>query len=52
MKKLMMTLCLASVVAISGCTTYDPYTGEEKTSNAAKGAGIGAGAAALRRRRA
>lgn len=24
------------------CTTVDPYTGEQKTSNAAKGAGIGA----------
>ena len=26
----------------SGCTTNDPYTGEEKTSNTAAGAGIGA----------
>jgi len=29
-------------MALSGCQTLDPYTGEKKTSNAAKGAGIGA----------
>ncbi len=29
-------------MALSGCQTIDPYTGEKKTSNAAKGAGIGA----------
>lgn len=29
-------------LALSGCTTLDPYTGEEKTSNATKGALIGA----------
>lgn len=45
MKKLLLTAGLACITAISGCTTYDPYTGEEKTTNAAKGAGIGAGAA-------
>jgi len=27
---------------LSGCQTVDPYTGEKKTSNALKGAGIGA----------
>lgn len=27
---------------LSGCQTLDPYTGEKKTSNAVKGAGIGA----------
>ncbi|MCK5395500.1 MAG: OmpA family protein [Gammaproteobacteria bacterium] len=43
MKKLFVSL--ACVIAISGCTTFDPYTGEEKTTNTAKGAGIGAGAA-------
>ena len=32
-------------MSLSACTTFDPYTGEEKTSNTAKGAGIGAGAA-------
>jgi outer membrane protein OmpA-like peptidoglycan-associated protein len=45
MKQLFVTLSLACVIALSGCTTYDPYTGEEKTTNTAKGAGIGAGAA-------
>ena len=29
-------------VAVVACTSTDPYTGEEKTSNTAKGAGIGA----------
>jgi outer membrane protein OmpA-like peptidoglycan-associated protein len=38
---------LAAVVAISGCTTLDPYTQEEKTSNAAKGAAIGAATGAV-----
>ena len=47
MKKLIMALALASITAVSGCTTFDPYTGEEKTTNTAKGAGIGAGAAAV-----
>jgi outer membrane protein OmpA-like peptidoglycan-associated protein len=45
MKNLIIALSLASVTVLSSCTTYDPYTGEEKTSNAAKGAGIGAGVA-------
>ena len=45
MKKLITALCIVSVTALSGCTTFDPYTGEEKTTNTAKGAGIGAGAA-------
>lgn len=45
MKKLIIALSLAAVTALSGCTTYDAYTGEEKTTNTAKGAGIGAGAA-------
>ncbi len=30
------------VVALSGCATVDPYTGEQKTSNAVKGSAIGA----------
>jgi len=33
--------------AIIGCTTTDPYTGEQKTSNTAKGAGIGVIAGAV-----
>ena len=30
------------VVFLASCTTTDPYSGEQKTSNTAKGAGIGA----------
>lgn len=30
------------LVAAVGCTTVDPYTGEQKTSSTAKGAGVGA----------
>ncbi len=45
MKQLFVTLSLACAIALTGCTTFDPYTGEEKTTNTVKGAGIGAGAA-------
>ena len=45
MKQLFVTLSLACVITLSACTTFDPYTGEEKTTNTVKGAGIGAGAA-------
>jgi len=45
MKKLITVLSLASLTIVNGCTTYDAYTGEEKTSNTAIGAGIGAGTA-------
>ncbi|KEA64386.1 Outer membrane lipoprotein omp16 precursor [Marinobacterium lacunae] len=31
-----------SIALLSGCTTLDPYTQEQKTSQATKGAGIGA----------
>lgn len=34
-------------LAIVGCTTTDPYTGEQKTSSTTKGAGIGAVAGAV-----
>jgi len=37
-------LGVIALSAITACTTLDPYTREEKTSNAAKGAGIGAAA--------
>ncbi|MFL1406022.1 OmpA family protein [Marinobacter sp. M1N3S26] len=47
MKKTLMAITVASV-GLSGCMTYDPYTGEEKTSNATKGSIIGAiGGAAI-----
>lgn len=41
MKKLFLALTLATV-GLGGCMTYDPYTGEEKTSSATKGSIIGA----------
>jgi len=37
-----MALATAVTLALAGCQTIDPYTGEQKTSNTAKGAGIGA----------
>ncbi len=37
-----MSVILAGVLVVAGCQTTDPYTGEQKTSNTAKGAGIGA----------
>ena len=43
MKKLLIAFSVASILALSGCETFDPYTGESKTSNTAKGASIGAG---------
>jgi outer membrane protein OmpA-like peptidoglycan-associated protein len=43
MKKLIIAIMTASLLLVSGCQTYDAYTGEQKTSNTAKGAGIGAG---------
>ena len=43
MKKLAIGLmALAAPLALSACTTTDPYTGEQKVSNTAKGAGLGA----------
>jgi len=47
MKTRITTLAIASLITLSGCTTFDAYTGEEKTSNTTKGAGIGAGSALL-----
>ncbi|NGP53436.1 OmpA family protein [Thioalkalivibrio sp. XN8] len=45
----MQRLFLAAVAAtlVAGCQTIDPYTGEEKTASATKGAAIGAGAGVL-----
>ncbi len=43
MKKLIIAISTASILALSGCETFDAYTGESKTSSTAKGAGIGAG---------
>ena len=41
MKKLMI-YGLASAIALAGCQTTNPYTGEQQTSKATWGAGIGA----------
>lgn len=46
MNKLLIAT-VTSLTLLSGCTTFDPYTGEQKTTNTAKGAGIGAGVAAV-----
>lgn len=40
-------ISLITCLTLSACTTFDPYTGEEKVTNTAKGAGIGAGVAAV-----
>ncbi|MFU8820674.1 MAG: OmpA family protein [Gammaproteobacteria bacterium] len=37
-----MALLTAAAVLAAGCQTLDPYTGEQKTSSATKGAAIGA----------
>ena len=50
MKKIINIFAAAAVsgaLLASGCTTYDAYTGDEKVSNTAKGAGIGAGVGAV-----
>ena len=47
MKHSLLALSFLSLLSLNGCTTFDAYTGEEKTSNTAKGAGIGAGTALL-----
>lgn len=44
MKKL---IAIGAVVLMAGCASTDPYTGQQKTSNTAKGAGIGALAGAV-----
>ena len=43
MKKLLIVITTTCILVLSGCETFDAYTGESKTSNTAKGAGIGAG---------
>ncbi len=47
MKKLLIIISIASLSFLSGCETFDAYTGEQKTSSTAKGAGIGAGIGAV-----
>lgn len=45
LKQTVLSGCLA--LALVSCQTIDPYTGEQKTSNATKGAGIGAASGAI-----
>jgi outer membrane protein OmpA-like peptidoglycan-associated protein len=45
--RILAALFVSAPLLITGCTTYDAYTGEEKVSNTAKGAGIGAGVGAV-----
>jgi len=47
MNKVLIPLALAGIVGFTGCTTLDPYTGEQKTSRATQGALIGAAAGAV-----
>ncbi len=47
MKFLIVAIMATSILLVSGCQTFDAYTGEQKTSNTAKGAGIGAGVGAV-----
>ena len=42
-----LTIPLITCLALSACATFEPYTGEQEVSNTAKGAGIGAGVAAV-----
>ncbi len=48
LKRIGTILAIAmTAVAVTGCETLDPYTGEKKVSNATKGAAIGAAAGAV-----
>ena len=47
MRKLIIAITTASILALSGCETFDAYTDESKTSSTAKGAGIGASIGAV-----
>ena len=46
MKRFAGSLILAGTVAVTGCSTINPYTGEKQTSKATSGAAIGAVAGA------
>jgi outer membrane protein OmpA-like peptidoglycan-associated protein len=45
--KVLTLAVIAAGVGLAGCQTTNPYTGEQQTSKAAKGAGIGAAAGAV-----
>lgn len=42
MNKMLASSILAAVIAVSGCSTLNPYTGERQRSKAATGAAVGA----------
>jgi outer membrane protein OmpA-like peptidoglycan-associated protein len=42
-----ITIPLMTCLALTACTTFDPYTGAQEVSNTAKGAGIGVGVATI-----
>ena len=46
MKRIAIT-ALVACFTVTGCMTYDPYTGEKKVSDTTKGAGIGAATGAV-----
>jgi outer membrane protein OmpA-like peptidoglycan-associated protein len=46
MKRIGIT-ALVACFTVTGCMTYDPYTGEKKVSDTTKGAGIGAATGAV-----
>ncbi len=45
--KALTLVAAAAAAGLAGCQTVNPYTGEQQTSKAAKGAGIGAAAGAV-----
>lgn len=47
MKMLSTSFSLSCLLLFTSCATYDPYTGDQEVSKTGKGAGIGAGVAAV-----
>lgn len=47
MNKILASATLCTVLLASACTTINPYTGEQQTAKATKGAAIGAGIGAV-----
>ena len=46
-KKTLLVTLLTTALGITGCSTINPYTGEEQTSSAVKGGALGAATGAL-----
>lgn len=46
-KKTLLVTLLTTTLGITGCSTINPYTGEEQTSSAVKGGALGAATGAL-----